>query len=355
LLLYPFEWLALAAAAATIVFLRAHGLRVGWRALELTLPPMFARLPAILGAGLLVHALATVARRGALRAYLAGFLRPASIVLWLRVSFAFMLVTFAYAWLKVCVPLVNRSVWDAALWRLERALHLGFAPNVFAVELVSGTPLLPALDLWYSLWLATVFLAWAWAAAHSDLALRRNFVFGCALLSIAGSWLYLALPALGPCYALPELFDGVRGELPRAAAVQDALAANYAKMIAGRDGSLRQFNPYLGVAALPSLHVGAHWFFALWAKRHARRLYLPWAIATALTFFGALATGWHYAVDGYAGLLLAWGVFALGERLEPTTDASGSGKAEPTPAAGDETLRTASAPAASRPESGGTA
>jgi hypothetical protein len=325
-LLHPFEWLALLSTATVIVFLRAHDLRVGWRALELTVPPLFHTLPRILGAGLLLQLVAIVvrprsSRSSSIRAYLADFVRPVSLLLWLRICLAFMFVSFAYAWLKVCVPLVNHRLWDEELFRLDRWLHLGFAPNRFAVELLSGTMLLPLIDRWYSLWISTVFLAWAWAATLPELDRRRSFILGCALLSIAGSWLYLALPATGPCYAVPELFAGIHDQIPRASGVQQALATNYAKMIAGRDGSLRQFNPYLGIAAMPSLHVGAHWFFALWARRHARRFFLPCLIATAITFLGSIATGWHYAVDGYVGMLLAWGTLVLVERLEPSREA----------------------------------
>jgi len=37
-------------------------------------------------------------------------------------------------------------------------------------------------------------------------------------------------------------------------------------------------------------------------------------------FFGSLATGWHYAVDGYAGALLAWAAVAIADRFEPVGD-----------------------------------
>ena len=50
--------------------------------------------------------------------------------------------------------------------------------------------------------------------------------------------------------------------------------------------------------------------------RRARRLFLPLALATALTFLGSLATGWHYAVDGYAGMLLAWVAVRIADRVE---------------------------------------
>ena len=320
---FALEIVAFAAVAAVVALLRAKGLRMGWQAFTFTVPPMLGSLPRILGAGLAIHLASAAIRapsgdRGrAVRDYLLSFLAPASLLSWLRVCAAFMLVTFAYAWLKVCIPLVNQRLYDEALWRIERALHLGFAPNVFAVELFGGTPLLPALDLWYSFWIQTVFLAWAWAAAHPDLATRRRFMLACALLSVVGPWLYLSVPALGPCYASPEIFAEAAAQMPHSTGTQQALAANYAKIVAGRDGTLRQFNPYLGIAALPSLHVAAHWLFALWVWRFARR-WFPWlALATALTFFGSLATGWHYAIDGYAGMLLAWAVFAIALRIEP--------------------------------------
>ncbi len=88
-------------------------------------------------------------------------------------------------------------------------------------------------------------------------------------------------------------------------------------MIASRGRTLEQFSPAFGVAAMPSLHVAAHWLFALWAKRYARRLFLPLVLATGLTFFGSLVTTWHYAVDGYAGLLIAWLAIIAADRIAP--------------------------------------
>jgi hypothetical protein len=344
---FALELLALAAFLAVVVVLRARGLRMDARALRFTLPPMLWSLPRILLAGVALHVIVALVRRRSVLEFLRGFVRPLSLLGWARICAAFMLVTFAYTWLKVCVPLLNQRLWDLELWRLDRALHLGFAPNVFVVELLAGTPVLGALDLWYSFWIVSVFAAWAWAAAHPDPASRRNFAFACAFLSIAGSWLYLSLPALGPCYAYPELFAGVGAEIRHAAGTQAALAANYQRMLAGRDGSLTQFNPYLGVAAFPSLHVGAHWLFALWARRHARPMFAPLVVATALTFVASVATGWHYAVDGYVGMLLAWLVLAVADRIEPVPPRA-------VPAPGESTLPGAvpDSPLESGPEVG---
>ena len=43
----------------------------------------------------------------------------------------------------------------------------------------------------------------------------------------------------------------------------------------------------------------------LWARRRARPIFALAAVGTFLTFVGSIATGWHYALDGYAGIAIA--------------------------------------------------
>jgi hypothetical protein len=330
------EIAAFLAFAAVALLLRTRGFRLDAHALRFTLLPMVGALPRILLLGVAVQLVLALAARRSPVAYLRELVRPLSVIGWLRFCAVLILVTFAYTWLKVCVPLLRHESWDPALWRLDRLIHLGVSPSIFALELLGGA-LLTLLDLWYSFWVVTIFAAMAWGAAHPSLAARRNFALACAILWTLGSWGYLTVPALGPCYSDPQLFAPARADLPHAATMQARLAENYALMLAGRDGSLRQFNPYLGVAAMPSLHVGAHWLFALWARRHARRFFPPLALATALTFLGSIATGWHWAIDGYAGILLAWLAVVVSDRVSPYSLAV----TEPVPAAAFE------APAAS--------
>jgi hypothetical protein len=313
----PFELLTFGAALAIVAFLRLSGLRMDWRTVEFMAAPMVRRLPLALGLGLALQALTTLAGRRSPRVWLRELANPASVATWLRVWLAAMAMTYAYSWLKVSIPLLRATVLDDRFWALDRALHLGLSPSVFAAELVAGTPVAAGLDLWYGVWVSSVLAALAWAFLSTDLAERRNFAFGCAFLWLAGVWIYFALPALGPCFASPDVFAGPLADMPHARAGQAVLARNYTLMLAGKDGSLREFNPYLGVAAFPSLHVGAHWLFALWTRRRYPRLFLPLALATGLTFLASLATGWHYAVDGYAGMLLAWLAVRVADRCEP--------------------------------------
>lgn len=325
----PFELFTYGATLTAVAYLRWRGLRMDWRTVEFMAGPMLAQLPRALAIGLVLHAVVLALRRERPGEWLRAVATPASLVVWLRVWLATMAMTYTYSWLKVSVPLLRWSVLDPTLWQLDRFVHFGLSPSIFAAELVAGTPVAGWLDRWYALWLTTVTGMLAYVFLHPRLDLRRHFAFACAALWITGAALYFALPAIGPCYAFEELFREVRTEMPRAAAAQATLWENYARLVAGRDGSLKQFNPYLGVGALPSLHVGAQVLFALWARRHARRLFVPLAAAAALTFLASLASGWHYAVDGYLGALLAVAALAAADRCEPLAEANRGAVAAP--------------------------
>ncbi len=317
LAVHPFEaytWVMLAAAVA---FLRAQGLRIDWQTVAYLLAPMVRSLPRTLLLGLALYAGYSLLSGQGLVPYLRRALTPGWLALWLRLWLACMLVTYTYFWLKVTIPLINPRLWDQALWRLDVALHGGLSPSVFVLELVQGTVLMPLLDQWYGAWITSVFLALSFYAAFPDDLFRRRFLLSCALMWTLGAWIYLGLPALGPVYVRPELWQEAREAMPLAAAGQEALAANYQKILAGRSGQLYQFNPTRGIAALPSLHVAAHFLFALWSRRSARPLYVPWLLATFLTLIGSVLTGWHYAVDGYLGLLLAYVSYRGARWLEP--------------------------------------
>jgi PAP2 superfamily protein len=305
--LYLFEIVTLGSMAVSFAFLRACGLRMDWQTVRYIVMPAMKMLPQALLAGIVLQLLYRLATRRPLMAYLRGLARPGWWVLWLRLLLAAVLMTYGYFWLKVAVPLVNPRLWDDQLWRLDAWLHFGVSPSIFVPSLFAGTPLVALLDHWYAVWVGTVFYTIAFWSAGLDPRLRRRFLLSCVLMWTLGSWLYLAVPAVGPVYVAPRAFEAVAEQMPGARAGQEALWENYGRLLDGRrSGVLNRFNPTRGVAAMPSLHVGAHFLFFLWARRRARPLVVPFALATALTFAGSLLTGWHYAVDGYAGMLLAW-------------------------------------------------
>jgi membrane-associated phospholipid phosphatase len=176
--------------------------------------------------------------------------------------------------------------------------------------------LAPLLDLWYSWWLPSVSLSIAFFCAFPQDRMRRQFMLSCVLLWTLGAWIYVALPALGPVYVYNDVWSGASDQIYHATGAQQLLWENYQTVLGGRTGGLRQFNPTRGVAAMPSLHVGAHWLLMLWFRRRARPFFAVAVIGTLLTFIASVVTGWHYAVDGYVGVVLAQCCYLISLRLD---------------------------------------
>lgn len=266
------------------------------------------------GAALRAISVARKDRTARARLYLRLLSRPASLLDLARMFVVLGLVTWSYSWLKVFVPHLNRWVTDPLLATADMKLHLGINPNRLLIELFPFPTLFWAVDVYYAGFVFSMGLGFALLASALDPRERARFAAGFAVLWIAGSWLYVALPSLGPCYVFPEDYAAVRAHLPLQTETQGLLIAQYRVVISGlRPGT--SLNPVFGIAAMPSLHVAGQAFLAFAARKRHPRLALLFAVLSVLTFFGSLVTGWHYAVDGYAGFLLAWGAWRLGDRL----------------------------------------
>ena len=332
--LYPFEWICLLLTLGSVGFLRSRGMRIDWKTVEYTVYPMLEALPRplLLGVGLQLGVLLLL--RKPLSGYLAALKDWRWWGLWLRLWIVCMALTYTYFWVKVCVPLLRTDLYDPVFWKLDRLLHFGLSPSVFATALFEEGSFAGWLDRWYGLWTPSVLVMFAFFTASTDGLLRRRFMLSCVFLWGLGCWLYVALPALGPIYYVPEIWKDFAAKIPAASAMHEALWANYQKMLAGRNGVLREFNPIYAIAAMPSLHVAAHALFVLWSWRHARPIAWVFILATFLTLLGSLVTGWHYAVDGYVGILLAVASYRLAFVFERGEPASGEAAGEAAGASG---------------------
>ena len=314
--IFPFEIAAWSGLVAAVVFLRSHHLRIDWVTFEYTIPPLVPVMAKYLVFGIVIYTIYLLIRRRSIVPYFKRLVTWRWWILTLRLWAAIAIFTYTYFWLKVCVPLVNERLWDAALWRLDIGLHLGFSPSLFIVELTQGTPFAGWMDHWYALWLVSVSCGLAFMCAYPGAVLRRRFILSCVLIWTLGAWLYVALPALGPIYAYNEAFQEILPQIPRANGSQQQLWTNYQTVLAGKTGGLKQFNPTKGIAAMPSLHVGVHWLLMLWSRRFARPVFVFAVVATLLTFLGSIVTGWHYAIDAYVGIGLAQVCYWIANRTE---------------------------------------
>ena len=319
--IHPFELASIVMLGGVTGFLWLQGLRIDWRSAEYTARAMVELIPLTLVFGVGAQGAWVRINGGSLRDYLRRALVPAWLGLWARLWLACWIASFSYFWLKVCIPLYNTATWDTQLWDLDAMLHGGVAPALHLIGLLEGSFLLTALDRWYAYWLVSLVLGLAFfAASPSDLT-RRRVLLSCVMLWALGAAVYGLLPAQGPVYSAPEHWQGVAGTMPRAEAAQNALRQNYTRVVGFRTEPA-PFQHTLGIAAFPSLHVAFHWLFALWARSIARWLFWLLVATTLATFVGSLVTGWHYAVDGYAGVALASLCYALAKRIDREPDTS---------------------------------
>jgi TRAP-type C4-dicarboxylate transport system permease small subunit len=279
---------------------------------------MAAIAAGLVAAGAGVRALLLVRRgdTGRARLYLRRMARPAALADAARFVVAMTLVSYGYSWLKVFVPRLHPVFFDPLLAAADEAVHFGVNPNRFLIELFPSPGFWHVVDLYYAQFLLTIGVAFAWFGAALSFRERARFAAGFAVLWIAGGWAYVAMPSLGPCYAFPADYAAVRPEMPLQTQTQRLLLAQYHAVTQGaKEGQPIGLNAAFGIGAMPSLHIAGQAFVAFFARRRNPRFSLFFGLLTALTFFGSLVTGWHYAVDGYAGVLLGWAAWKLGERL----------------------------------------
>ena len=251
------------------------------------------------------------------RSYAALGLETGAIILVLTLTW------YAYSWPKVMVPILNPGLWDGVLARLDAALCFGVNPNEFLLTIFEGAPLAVnrIVDWYYGLFVLSQGALTAWFV--TDPRANKRIAFGSAfiLLWVLGAWSYVAMPALGPVYVFEDYFQRVVTIFPANAATQTALLTNYdavCGLIAGKDALIM---PHLGIAAMPSLHVAANFFFYLWSCFAGSRLRLPLFAMATLTFITSVAICWHYLIDGLAGMAFAGAAFGTGVVINRILDA----------------------------------
>lgn len=268
-------------------------------------------------AGVLIRLIvATV--RGEGGRYLAVIRRPVWLLETARLLFAAALMVHVYCWIKITIPVLHRPLFDQQLWDLDRVLFFGISPNIFFLNLFSSHAALTVVDYTYGpIFLIGLFVAFSYFASSPSNRLRIAFITGHAFMWIAAAWLYVLIPSLGPAYGFPHVWMEYTKSLPRTQGLQAQLWVNYSKVLRLREGlplTNGPVNILHGIAAFPSMHVAFQTFIFLWFRRVWKWGELLFAIFVLMIFLGALITGWHYLVDLYAGILLAWIVWAVTSR-----------------------------------------
>jgi hypothetical protein len=213
--------------------------------------------------------------------------------------FAFTAVMWMHFHIKMWIPLINPARYDDLYLELDRAIQpaidLMFALRQFVALNGAG------VDYWY-MWafILMFFLSFSYHCVVERTYFRAILTATLVNQSL-GALAYLAFPAVGPF-----LYD--RGANALAQTQQDGMWAAYNQLVANGVGWLEAngagyFNA--GLAAMPSLHVGASWVFIWYAWRARSVLFPVYVPLFAWILMEAVTSKWHYVIDLPAGFLLA--------------------------------------------------
>lgn len=234
------------------------------------------------------------------------------MVLGLTILFMNILFFGAFTYFKAAIPMLHAFQWDEAFAAMDRALHFGVDPYVI-VHAVLGTPAITtALNFAYHAWLFLMyFVMFVACFVRHDRIGRNTFLIAWVLTwAVGGNLLAIVFSSAGPVYYGPlgygDQFLPLRATLEAfhqvspvwALEVQDALWSGYTE-----GGALK------GISAMPSMHVASSTLLAIYGFRYARWAGWLLTIFAAIIVVGSVHLGWHYAVDSYAGILVAFGAW----------------------------------------------
>ena len=230
----------------------------------------------------------------------------------IKVLILLKLTLVIYCNIKQAIPLINSNMYDYLFQNLDRISHLGINPNTLTVKLLGNHYIAGFLDRIYISWYLTKPMVLAYFAIIPDRSTHIRFFTCYFAMWIFGGLTALALPSLGPIYMNAEWFANLN--IPFANKLQALLLKHYSAALLNPE-KYKVFI-YEGIAAFPSLHVGIIALFAFFIWKINRKAGIAMFVYVALIQIGSVLLGWHYAIDGYFGIGLAWGLYKLSEKLD---------------------------------------
>jgi len=221
------------------------------------------------------------------------------------------MVLLCHFTLKLWVPHINPTLWDALYWDIDQKLRPVVLACFATRRLVA--PLFPIGSNSYMVAFITMFyISFCFHAWRTPEAFRMLFLAALFFQGL-GALAYLVMPAIGP-------FIYETGISPVQTGAQMSMLADYREHVAVGTAWLEQYGGTritVGLAAMPSLHAGGSFLFLLVAWRHARTLVPIYAVLFFFIATAAVANRWHYVIDVPIGMALAWACVAIAARLAP--------------------------------------
>jgi hypothetical protein len=235
----------------------------------------------------------------------------------------------SFTFIKESLPGLHPFAWDRTFAAWDEAIH-GVQPYRLLWPILGSPGPTMLLGGLYQLWFFVLFhLLFVAAFSKSRTELRLTFLNAFVLAwGIGGNLLAVAFASAGPVYferlglgrdfapLMRGLNDLGHTGTVWAVHVQDALWTAYK----GGGGQIA------GISAMPSMHVGSSVLFCLFGIGFGRRIGWLMAAFALCILLASVHLGWHYAVDGYAAVVVAlvsWWTARRLQRLGPNRPVPG--------------------------------
>jgi hypothetical protein len=230
--------------------------------------------------------------------------------------FLFLVLIQCFSQLKNLVPLEGAS-WDPVFAAIDRAIHGGHDPYALLMPILGHPLVITFINGCYNFWIVLVYFITLTACFSKRNEERDTYLVAFALTWIVGgNVLAIALASGGPVYfALlghGDSFAPLLAALAESNQSSPVWALQLQAMVWEGHIGVR---PELGISAMPSMHVAGSVILALYGLRRSRVVGTLLSLFAAVIFLGSILLGWHYAVDGYVGALVALGSWALAASL----------------------------------------
>ncbi|EPE97830.1 hypothetical protein RGCCGE502_13169 [Rhizobium grahamii CCGE 502] len=258
--------------------------------------------------------------------------RLAHLLSGMALLMALMVFQGTFTSIKNLLPVIRGGfLYDQWLAKTDALLSFGPDPWKILLSIGGHHAIVKLVDWNYSvLWFAVCFGTLFYVATSPRAAPVRVRYIGMFMLVwvVCGNILAGLFMSAGPVF-----YGAVTGDTQRFAELLSFLASpdgpTTTSMVQSYLWSLHTHHaPGLGsgISAFPSVHVGLVALNAFFAAEISRRLGIIAFCYTAFVMFSSVYLGWHYAVDGYASLLVVGtSHFALKWMLErdrgPVADA----------------------------------
>lgn len=230
---------------------------------------------------------------------------------------AILIMIFIIPFMKSMIQYIHPYGIDSLLEHWDSALHGGEHPQDWIAPIVEKTSFVPVLNITYNLWFPVMLGAY-WYAAFLDGDRRRRMRFLWASLLgwvLIGGVMATLASSVGPLFygdfilgANP--YEAYIAHLKEINKTHTLLSLSVAAILLdmSKDSNIIDAN---GISAMPSMHLAVATLVTMYAFDCRKIIGVFAVLFLLLILTGSIYLGWHYAIDGYAGILGAGLIYTV--------------------------------------------